>query len=210
MLFKILLEPILALSLIRDLVQEFLTDIEEINIKEIYGCDGEKGSECSYFISGDQKIWILADKLKYDEAIIQCRTQKADLYYVRANHDLDQLMEFFNVSKIWTNVSKSRQGSLQDGQGFYPELMGKFRAISLENFNLAGFTNKARIVLTCELGLYEMKIVPDSEPQDALCFQPLKFPYRESDQANLLFLKKTYTVAIQAHLQSFEPVVCKA
>ena len=143
MLFKILLEPILALSLIRDLVQEFLTDIEEINIREIYGCDGEKGSECSYFISGDQKIWILADKLKYDDTLTQCRTQKADLFYVQAVHDLDQLMEFFNVSKIWTNVSKSRQGSLQDGQGFYPELMGKFRAISLENFNLAEFTNKA-------------------------------------------------------------------
>ena len=191
MLFKILLEPILALSLIQDLVQEFLTDIEEINIREIFGCDGEKGSECSYFISGDQKIWILADKLKYDDALTQCRTQKADLFYVRADHDLDQLKEFFNVSKIWTNVSKSRQGSLQDGQGFYPELMGKFRAISLENFNLAKFTNKARVVLTRELGFYEMKIVPDSEPQDALCFQPLKFHYRESDQANLLFLKKT-------------------
>ena len=39
MLFKILLEPLLALSLIRDLVQEFLTDIEEINVREIYGCD---------------------------------------------------------------------------------------------------------------------------------------------------------------------------
>ena len=148
--------------------------------------------------------------MKYDDALTQCRTQKADLFYVRADHDLDQLMEFFNVTKIWTNVSKSRQGSLQDRQGFYPELMGKFGAISLENFNLAGFTNKARIVLTCELGLYEMKIVPDSEPQDALCFQPLKFPYRESDQANLLFLKKTYTEAIQAHLQSFKPVVRKA
>ena len=165
MLFKILLEPLLALSLIRDLVQEFLTDIEEINVREIYGCEGEKGSECSYFISGDQKIWILAEKLKYDDALTQCRTQKADLFYVRANHDLDQLMEYFNVTKIWTNVSKSRQGSLQDGQGFYPELMGKSRAT----------------VLTRELGLYEMRIVPDSEPQDALCFQPLKFPYRESD-----------------------------
>ena len=74
-------------------------------------------------------------------------------------------MEYFNVTKIWTNVSKSRQGSLQDGQGFYSELMGKSRAT----------------VLTRELGLYEMRIVPDSEPQDALCFQPLKFPYRESD-----------------------------
>ena len=68
-------------------------------------------------------------------------------------------------------MSKSRQGSLQDGQGFYLELMGKFRAISLENFNLAEFTNKARVVLTRELGLYEMKIVPDLDPQDALCFQ---------------------------------------
>ena len=57
----------MALSLIRDLVQDFLTDIEEINIREIYGCEGDKGSECSYFISSDQKIWILADKLKYDE-----------------------------------------------------------------------------------------------------------------------------------------------
>ena len=161
MLFKILLEPILALSLIRDLVQEFLTDIEEINIREIYGCDGENGSECSYFISGDQKIWILADKLKYDDALTQCRTQKADLFYVRADHDLDQLMEFFNVSKIWTNC-RSRCKT---------ELMGKFRAISLENFNLAEFTNKARVVLTRELGLYEMKIVPDLDPQDALCFQ---------------------------------------
>ena len=74
MLFRILLEPLLALSLIRDLVQEFLTDIEEINIRKIYGCDREKGSECSYFISGDQKIWILADKLKYDDALTQCRT----------------------------------------------------------------------------------------------------------------------------------------
>ena len=165
MLFKILLEPILALSLIRDLVQEFLTDIEEINIKEIYGCDGEKGSECSYFISGAQKIWILADKLKYDEAITQCHTQKADLYYVRANHDLDQLMEFFNVSKIWTNCRR------RDRDPCKTELMGKFRAISLENFNLAKFTNKARVVLTRELGLYEMKIVPDLDPQDALCFQ---------------------------------------
>ena len=161
MLFKILLEPILAFSLIRDLVQEFLTNIEEINIREIYGCDREKGLERSYFISSDQKIWILANKLKYDDALTQCRTQKADLFYVRADHDLDQLMEFCNVSKIWTNVSKSRQGSLQDRQGFYLELMGKFRAISLENFNLAKFTNKARVVLTRELGLYEMKIVPD-------------------------------------------------
>ena len=88
--------------------------------------------------------------------------------------------------------------------------MGKSRAISLENVNLAEFASKARVVLTRELGLYEMRIVPDSEPQDALCFQPLKFPYRESDQANLLFLKKTYTEAIQAHLQSFEPVERKA
>ena len=143
------------------MVQEFLTDIEEINVREIYGCNGEKGSECSYFISGDQKIWILAEKLKYDDALTQCRTQKADLFYVRANHDLDQLMEYFNVTKIWTNVSKSRQGSLQDGQGFYPELMGKSRAISLENFILAEFTSKARVVLTRELGLYEMRIVPD-------------------------------------------------
>ena len=59
MLFRILLEPLLALSLIRDLVQEFLTDIEEINIRKIYGCDREKGSECSYFISGDQKMMPL-------------------------------------------------------------------------------------------------------------------------------------------------------
>ena len=93
MLFKILLEPLLAFSLIRDLVQDFLTDIEEINIREIYGCYSEKVSECSYFISGDQKIWILADKLKYDDALTQCRTQKADLFYIRADHDLDRLME---------------------------------------------------------------------------------------------------------------------
>ena len=69
--------------MIRNLVQEFLTDIKEINIREIYGCNGEKESECSYFISGDQKIWILADKLKYDDTLTQCRTQKADLFYVR-------------------------------------------------------------------------------------------------------------------------------
>ena len=61
MLFKLILEPLLALTMIRDLVQEFLTDIEEINVWDIYGCNGEKGSECSYFISRDQKIWILAN-----------------------------------------------------------------------------------------------------------------------------------------------------
>ena len=101
MLFKILLEPLLALTLIRDLMQEFLTNIEEINIREIYGCDGEKKSECAYFISGDQKIWILSDKLKYDDALTQCCTQKADLFYLRADHNLDQLMEYFIVTKIY-------------------------------------------------------------------------------------------------------------
>ena len=84
--------------------------------------------------------------------------------------------------------------------------MGKSQTISLENFNPTEFTEKARVVLIRELGLYEMKIVPNTEPHDALCFQPLRFPYRESDQANLLFLQKTYSEAIQANLESLELV----
>ena len=111
MLFKIILEPLLALTMIRDLVQDFLTDIEEIDVREIYGCDGERQSECNVFISANQKIWILSEKLKFDEALTQCRSQKADLYYVRADQDLLHLFGFFNVTKIWTNVSKARQGS---------------------------------------------------------------------------------------------------
>ena len=37
--------------------------------------------------------------------------------------------------------------------------MGKSQTISLENFNPTEFTEKARVVLIRELGLYEMKIV---------------------------------------------------
>ena len=69
MLFKIILEPLLALTMIRDLVQEFMTDIEEINVRDIYGCDGERQSECTFFILADQKFWILSEKLKFDEAL---------------------------------------------------------------------------------------------------------------------------------------------
>ena len=61
--------------------------------------------------------------------------------------------------------------------------MGKSQTISLENFNPTEFTEKARVVLIRELGLYEMKLVPNTEPHDALCFQPLRFPTRESEQA---------------------------
>ena len=205
MLFKIILEPLLALTMIRDLVQEFLTDIEEINVRDIYGCDGERQSECTFFISADQKFWILSEKLKFDEALTQCRSQKADLYYVRAAHDLEQLMNFFNVTKMWTNVSKARQGALQDGQGYYLELMGKSQTISLENFNPTDFT----MILQQNSGTYEMKIVAESELHEALCVQPLRFPYRESDQINLKALQKTYSEALQANLDSFEPVIRK-
>ena len=115
MLFKIIFEPLLALSIARNMVQDFLAGINEIKIKETYGCGGESQSDCTSLILADQKIWILSEKLKFDEALTQCRSQKADLYYVRAAHDLEQLMNFFNV----TNVSKARQGVLQDGQGYY-------------------------------------------------------------------------------------------
>ena len=54
-----------------------------------------------------------------------------------------------------------------------------------------------------------MKIVPESELHEALCVQPLNFPYRESDQANLEALQKTYSEALQANLDSFEPIVRK-
>ena len=115
MLFKIILEPLLALNIAMNMVQEFLTDIEEINVRDIYGCDGERQSECTFFILADQKFWILSEKLKFDEALTQCRSQKADLYYVRAAHDLEQLMNFFNVTKVWTNVSKARRTRLLPG-----------------------------------------------------------------------------------------------
>ena len=101
-----------------NMVQDFLTDINEISVKETYGCDGERQSDCTSLILADQKVWILSEKLKFDEALTQCRSQKADLYYVRAAHDLEQLMNFFNVTKVWTNVSKARQGALQDLQGY--------------------------------------------------------------------------------------------
>ena len=209
MLFKIILEPLLALSLIRNLVQEFITDIEDIDIREIYGCDGERNSECNIFISADQKFWILSEKLKFDEALTQCRSQKADLYYVRADQDLLHLFGFFNVTKIWTNVSKARQGALQDGQGYYPELMGKSQTISLENFNPTDFKSNTRMLLQQGTDSFEMKIVPESELHDALCVQSLRFPYRESDQANLIGLQKTYAEALQANLDSIEPVIRK-
>ena len=54
-----------------------------------------------------------------------------------------------------------------------------------------------------------MKIVPESELHEALCVQSLNFPYRESDQANLEALQKTYSEALQANLDSFEPIVRK-
>ena len=209
MLFKIIFEPLLALSIARNMVQNFLAEINEIKIKETYGCGGESQSDCTSLILADQKIWILSEKLKFDEALTQCRSQRADLYYVRAGHDLEQLMNFFNVTKVWTNVSKARQGALQDGQGFYPELMGKTQAISLEHFNPTDFTAKTRIILQQNSGSFEMKIVPESELHEALCVQSLNFPYRESDQANLEALQKTYSEALQANLDSFEPIVRK-
>ena len=209
MLFKIILEPLLALTMIRNLVQEFIEDIEEIDIRDIYGCDGMSNSECNIFISADQKFWILSEKLKFDEALTQCRSQKADLYYVRADQDLLHLFGFFNVTKIWTNVSKARQGALQDGQGYYPELMGKSQTISLENFNPTDFKSNTRILLQQRTDSFEMKIVPESELHDALCVQSLRFPYREADQANLKGLQKTYVEALQANLDSLEPVIRK-
>ena len=92
-----------------NMVQEFLSDIEEIDVRDIYSCDGERQAECTSFILADQKFWILSEKLKFDEALTQCRSQKADMYYVRAAHDLEQLKNFFNVTKMWTNVAKARQ-----------------------------------------------------------------------------------------------------
>ena len=209
MLFKIIFEPLLALSIARNMVQDFLAEINEIKIKDIYGCGRESQSDCTSLILADQKIWILSEKLKFDEALTQCRSQRADLYYVKAGHDLEQLMNFFNVTKVWTNVSKARQGALQDGQGFYPELMGKTQTISLENFNPTDFTAKTRMILQQNSGSFEMKIVPESELHEALCVQSLNFPYRESDQANLEALQKTYSEALQANLDSFEPIVRK-
>ena len=84
MLFKIIFEPLLALSMVRNMVQDFLSEINEIRIKEIYGCGGESQSDCTSLILADQKIWILSEKLKFDEALTQCRSQRADLYYVKA------------------------------------------------------------------------------------------------------------------------------
>ena len=199
----------MALSMARNMVQDFLSEINEIRIKEIYGCGGESPSDCTSLIVADQKIWILPIPIRFDEALTQCRSQRADLYYVRATHDLEQLMNYFNVTKVWTNVSKARQGTLQDGQGFYPEIMGKTQAISLGNFNPTDFTAKTRIIIQQDSGSFEMKIVPESELHEALCVQPLNFPYREADQTNLEALQKTYSEALQANLDSFEPIVRK-
>ena len=39
-------------------------------------------------------IWKLPEHLKYNDALTACRAQKAELYSVFGNHNLDELMGF--------------------------------------------------------------------------------------------------------------------
>ena len=112
MLFKIVFDPLLALTMMELLVNQYIDKLTVLNFTELYGKTG--------LVVQDQLLTKIENKQTFNVAAEICRANRLTLFTVYPFHDLTTIMTNFGIDRVWTNVFKSKTGTLMDVSGMYP------------------------------------------------------------------------------------------
>ena len=105
-------DPLLALTMMEFLVNQYINKLTILNFNELYGKTG--------LVVQDQLLTKIEDKQTFNVAAEICRANRSTLFTVYPFHDLTNIMTTFGIDRVWTNVFKSKAGTCMDVSGMYP------------------------------------------------------------------------------------------
>ena len=172
MLFKIVFDPLLALTMTELLVNQYIDKLTVLNFTELYGKTG--------LVVQDQLLTKIEDKQTFNAAAEICRANRSTLFTVYPFHDLTHIMTTFGIDRVWTNVFKSKAGTLMDVSGMYP--VSETEKQMIEQNDMTSYidsTHKIVLAKSNNVFSYEPELIPT--PTNALCFKQLEFPFCKKD-----------------------------
>ena len=172
MLFKIVFDPLLALTMTELLVNQYIDKLTVLNFTELYGKTG--------LVVQDQLLTKIEYKQTFNAAAEICRANRSTLFTVYPFHDLTHIMTTFGIDRVWTNVFKSKAGTLMDVSGMYP--VSETEKQMIEQNDMTSYidsTHKIVLAKSNNVFSYEPELIPT--PTNALCFKQLEFPFCKKD-----------------------------
>ena len=172
MLFKIVFDPLLALTMMELLVNQYIDKLTVLNFTELYGKTG--------LVVQDQLLTKIEDKQTFNVAAEICRANRSTMFTVYPFHDLTNIMTTFGIDRVWTNVFKSKAGTLMDVSGMYPVSETEQQMIQQNDMtSYVDTTHKIVLAKSNDVFSYEPELI--TTLTNALCFKQLDFPFREKD-----------------------------
>ena len=177
------------LTLLKSLLNHQVEKLGEFDVDRLYKKEG--------LLVNDQVITkVLPEETTSDAAELVCQGRTTNLYVVDKRHDLDRIMDHFNVTTIWVNVIKNKQlNTLMDLHAHYPVTQTDSQHILQTEIKIETMTtNDDRIVLTrTPDNVYQYKHQKGTIPAHGLCVETINFPFQEDDLEELKAIK-TYFV----------------
>ena len=188
MLFKITFNPVIVLTLLKTLLMFIGSEYQNVPLEQLYL---KNGLTLQYHVLTS----ALPTDSTYDEAVVVCQSKTTDLYTVSRFHDLDKIMDHFNSSSLWINVSKNKKlNTLIDIQGHYPVTVTDTQTVFQTNIQLETMLlPEDKIVLTRAADhkfSYEHKKGVAGQTATGICIEVVSFPFEEDDLADLKNIAK--------------------
>ena len=161
-------DPLLALTMMELLVNQYIDKLTVLNFTELYGKTG--------LVVQDQLLTKIEDKQTFNVATEICRANRSTLFTVYPFHDLTHIMTAFGIDRVWTNVFKSKARTLMDVSGMYP--VSETEKQTIEQNDMTSYVDtKHKIVLakTNDVFSYESELT--TTLTNGLCFKHLEFPF---------------------------------
>jgi hypothetical protein len=188
MLFKITFNPVIVLTLLKTLLIHIGSEYQNVPLEQLYL---KNGLTLQYHVLTS----ALPTDSTYDEAVVVCQSKTTDMYTVSRFHDLDKIMDHFNTTEVWINVSKNQKlNTLIDIQGHYPVTATDTQTVFQTNIRLETMLlPEDKIVLTRSADhkfSYEHKKGVVGQTATGICIEVVSFPFEEDDLADLKNIAK--------------------
>ena len=165
-------DPLLALTMMELLVNQYIYKLTVLNFNELYGKTG--------LVVQDQLLTKIEDKQTFNVAAEICRANRSTMFTVYPFHDLTNIMTTFSIDRVWTNVFKSKAGTLMDVSGMYPVSETEQQMIQQNDMtSYVDTTHKIVLAKSNDVFSYEPELI--TTLTNALCFKQLDFPFRKKD-----------------------------
>lgn len=183
MLVKVIANLTGLLLNLKEVLHGELTEIKELNLKELY---------LSKNLHTDSHQYAIAEEtFKFEEAAQYCFNLRMKNFFVQEEDNLTALFEKFQIKSVWVDGYKSKKSRWLDRTGLGLLTHFSKTVIKMDSIDLTKPDSEYALALTQKNDTSEFyyEMVAMSEARSTVCLGTIAFPNRKRDEFVLKSIK---------------------